>query len=665
MKLLLPFLLIATCALPALAGESAVIPLTGHLGRTQADRTAAEIERLSAGDCETLLLDLALDSVDDQAALDLAKAVAAAPNGLEIAVLVSRPATGGAVAIVFQADRSFMLPQGRLGPVSRSGEVRQRVSAIVGQRGIRPSAFQRLLDPPGVSAEEALQLGLIGEVCVARAEVFEALDVRPTEAEEYRPALPVAPRSGTGRVPLQGPFEKVFLIPIDREIDATLAASLERRVSEAIDAGADLILFEVDSPGGMVSAAMDIGDLVFSCKVKTGMLIFRSAYSAAALISLAGNTIIMGEGGDIGDCQPISIGPEGYQVLGEKIQSPLRALFRKFADRNGYPIALAEAMVTEEMVVEQVTFTDGTVLFISPDHVEAAEVDHGKATSRKIVVAEGKLLTMHAKEAFEFGFCGEPVKSRAAAFARLSIEEGEVTRLDESWAEETSRFLLTIKILLFFGGITALYMELKVPGFGVPGAIALICFALFFSASAISGISTGLEVVLFMLGVLLLLLEIFVIPGFGVAGIGGFLLLLISLYMASEKYPFPTQGRDWGADVPLNWLMEFAVAGGLSIIAIVLAVRFLPGTELGRRVILAPAGPTGSLKLTGSGSAVTEALAGLAGKRGIAVTDLRPAGRIEIGEEPVDAVTEGSYIERGATVRVIRAEGNRIVVEEA
>ncbi len=665
MKLLLPLMLIATCLRPALAGESAVIPLQGHLSRTQADRTAGEIERLAAANYRLLLLDLALDSVDDQAGLTLAKAVAAAPEALSIAVLVSRPAPGGAVAIVLRADQSFMLPAARLGPVSPSGLVRQRISAIAGERGIPLSTFRRLLDPQGLSAEDALELGLIQKVCVARAEVFTALAIRPAEAEELRPALPEALRPGAGSPTLEGPFEKVFLIPIDREIDTTLAASVERRVTEAIDAGADLILFEVDSPGGLVSSSMDIGDLIFDCKVKTAMLIFRGAYSGAALVSLAGNVIIMGEGGIIGDCQPIAIGPEGYQVLGEKIQSPLRALFRKYASRNGYPVALAEAMITQEMAVERVTFADGTILFLSPEEIEKREAEHGKSLARKTVVPAGKLFTIHAAEAYEYGFCDEPVKSREDAFERLGIDEGEVTRLGESWAEETSRFLLTIKILLFFGGITALYMELKVPGFGIPGSIALICFALFFSASAIAGISTGLEIVLFMLGVLLILLEIFVIPGFGVAGLGGFALLLVSLYMASEKYPFPTPGRMWGADIPLNWLMEFSVAGVLSIIAIVFVARYLPKTELGRRVILSPAGPAGSQGLTGSGSAITGILAEFVGRRGVAVTDLRPAGRIEVGDEPVDAVTEGSFVERGAAVRVLRAEGNRIVVEEA
>jgi membrane-bound serine protease (ClpP class) len=663
--LLLALLLAAAGAETALAGESAVIPLKGRLGPTQADRTGGEIRRLSDLGYTTLLLDLALDSADDTAGLALAKAVAAAPEALTVGVLVSRAAPGSAVAVVLAADRAFMLPEARLGPVPPVGPVRQRLVAMAGERGIPLTAIHRLLEPQGLPAEDARELRLVDQVCVARAEVLTTLGIDPALAEEHRSAQAEALRPGPGNPRVKGPFTRVFLIPIDREIDTTLATSVERRIGLAVDAGADLILFEVDSPGGLVSASMDIGDLVFDCKVPTVMLIFREAYSGAALVSLAGNAIIMGEGGIVGDCQPIAIGPEGYQVLGEKIQSPLRALFRKFAERNGYPVALAEAMVTEQMAVERVTFEDGAVLYLSPEKVEEQETDHGPAVDRKTIVTAKELFTMHAGEAFEYGFCGEPVKTREAAFRRLDLREGDVTRLEESWAEETSRFLLAIKLLLFFCGITALYMELKVAGFGVPGAIALICFTLFFSASAIAGITTGLEVVLFLLGVLLLILEIFVIPGFGVTGLGGFLLLLASLYMASEKYPFPTPGRVWGAETPINWFLQFAGAGVAAIVAVALIARYLPHTGLGRRVILAPAGPPGSQGLTGSGSAAIPTLSGLVGRRGVAVTPLRPAGRIEVGGEPWDAVTEGSFVAPGAPVRVLRTQGNRIVVEEA
>jgi membrane-bound serine protease (ClpP class) len=461
-----------------------------------------------------------------------------------------------------------------------------------------------------------------------------------------------------------GPYARAFLIPIDREIDDTLSASVERRVEEAKAAGADFIIFEVDSPGGMVSSSIDIGDLIFALEVPNVALILKGAYSGAALVSLAAGDIVMGDGAILGDCQPIIAGPGGIEVIGEKIQSPLRALFRKYADRNGYPRRLAEAMVTEQMEVRRVTFPDGTVDYLEPaEVVEEAKV-RGEPVSSRVVVKAGELLTLHAREALENGFTGPLVRNRAEAFARWGLTEGRVTRLEESWAESVSRFLLSIKALLFLGGIVALWMELKAPGFGVPGAIAIICFALFFSASAVAGIATEIEIVLFLLGVLLLILELFVIPGFGVAGVAGIGLIVVSLYMASVKYAFPGGGRPFDLRNLGHFLLEFAAAFvGATVIAAFLA-RLLPRTWVGRRIILEPAG--GVATLTGSAvpASASALAAALVGRGGVALTTLRPAGRIEVDGEPFDALSEGDYIEQGSSITVLRAEGNEIVVKK-
>ena len=465
---------------------------------------------------------------------------------------------------------------------------------------------------------------------------------------------------------VEGQFTNVYLIPIDREIDETLAASVERRIGVAKAAGADLVIFEVDSPGGLVSASMDIGDLVYELDIPNVMLIMKGAYSGAALVALAGKEILMGEGGILGDCQPIALGPEGITVIGEKIQSPLRAIFRKFADRNGYHTALAEAMITEQLAVDQVTFNDGTVLYLLDGQAEDEASLHGGVRSKKRVVREGELLTLHGGEAAEFGFTGPLLKSREEAFeGRLGVAESDVVRLDETWAETTSRFLLSIKVLLFFAGIMALYMELKVPGFGVPGVIAVLAFGLFFSASAVAGISGEIELALFVLGVLALVLELLVIPGFGIAGIAGIGLILVSLYMASVKYAFPVQGREWDVSIPGGFALEFGVAVALSIGAAALIARFLPSTSLGRRLILAPAGPPGSLGLSGSGSVASQVAAPITGRTGVALTDLRPSGRIRVDGEPFDAVSQGDWIGRGRQIVVLEVAANRVVVKEA
>jgi membrane-bound serine protease (ClpP class) len=461
-----------------------------------------------------------------------------------------------------------------------------------------------------------------------------------------------------------GPYARPYLIPIDREIDDTLFASAERRIEAAKAAGADLIIFEVDSPGGAVSASIDLGDLIYGLEIPSVALILKGAYSGAALVSLAAGDIVMGDGAILGDCQPILVGPQGIEIVGEKIQSPLRALFRKYADRNGYPRRLAEAMVTEQMEVRRVSFPDGTVEYLEPAEVEDVTRTRGEPASSRVVVKAGELLTLHAREALEYGFTGPLVKNRAEAFERWGLSEGRVTTLEESWAEGVSRFLLSIKALLFLGGIVALWMELKAPGFGVPGAISIICFALFFSASAIAGIATELEIVLFLLGVVLLILEFFVIPGFGIAGVSGLGLIVASLYMGSVKYAFPRGDRPFDLRGPRDFAMEFGAAFIGAIILAAVIARFLPRTPIGRRLILSPAGG-GAASLTASAAPASAHAATLVGRAGVALTTLRPAGRIEVDGEPLDAVSEGDFIERGQAIRVVRAEGNSIVVKKA
>jgi membrane-bound serine protease (ClpP class) len=498
-----------------------------------------------------------------------------------------------------------------------------------------------------------------------RAALYRALGVTPEEAVSTGGGPKITQAPGERRT-VRGGSLMPFLIPFDRAIDDTLARSVTRRVEEAKARGADLIILEVDSPGGTVSASMEIGDLLFDLDIPVVLLILKRAISGAALVSLGGDEIIMGEGGEIGDCQPIMLSPSGgYQVIGEKAQSPLRATFRKYAERNGYSTQLAESMITEQLAVERVTFEDGRVMFLYPEEVEAEENAHGKAVTRQPVVREGELLTMEATKARDFGFCGRLVSDRAEALRRFGTNELELTTLDETWAEQVSRFLLGMKFLLFIVGIMALYMELKAPGFGIPGAVALLCFTLFFSASAVAGIATEIEVVLFLLGVGLLALELLVIPGFGIPGIAGVGLILVSLYMASVKYGLPSPDRPWELEGFFDWLLKFGGALIASIFGILILARILPKTGAGRRIILAPEGPPGSRGLTGSGVLSAEVRAALVGKTGVALTDLRPSGRIEVGGEPYDALTEGEFVDKDAEVAVLEVRGNRIVVRKA
>jgi membrane-bound serine protease (ClpP class) len=653
-------------SLTALGGPSGTLEVhvEGDLDSAAVDRLVQEIRLAEDNGVDLVLLEIDVASAPGAAGLELAKTVEGLTKRVRTVALIKGRAPGSALAVAFACAEIHATKEATLGPIPDEGPVRATVARQCRERELSHATFTRLLEADGVGADAAAGAGLVDSVLESRAELRWKLELDAEGAVAPGDGPRIAQAPG-GRRTVRGRSERPFLLPFDRAIDDTLRASVERRIEEAKAAGADLIILEVDSPGGTVDASMKVGDLLFGLDIPVVMLVLKRAISGAALVSLAGDEIVMGEGGVIGDCQPIAISPGGYQVLGEKIQSPLRATFRKYAVRNGYSTQLAEGMITEQLAVERVTFADGKVLFLYPEEVEVAKEDHGEAVRRQPVLREGELLTMEATKARDFGFCGRLVANRAEALSRYGISEANLTILEETWAEQVSRFLLNIKFLLFIVGIMALYMELKAPGFGIPGAVALLCFALFFSASAIAGIATGIEVVLFLLGVGLLALELLVIPGFGIPGIAGVGMILVSLYMASVKYGLPSPDRPWEIEGFFDWLLKFGGAIIVSIFGILVLARLLPKTGIGRRIILAPAGPPGSQGLTGSGGVSTKLRSALLGKAGRALTDLRPAGRIEVEGEPHDAVTQGDFIDEGEAIEVLEVKGNRIVVRKA
>lgn len=663
LALTLALLLLAPAA--ARAAEAVVVPVRGTLDGDAAREIADEIRAAGKAGTGTVLLEFDVTGAPESG-LALAESIREIGEALRIVAYVSGRAPGSATAAALACDRVYLATTATLGPIPERGPVADAVAERIAARDVPRATIRELYPKPGetlgVDATSAESLHLVDRVVADRDRAFASLGVDPSRVEEAARDLRPA-----GRLRIAGSFQKPYLIPFEGEIDETLAGSVRRRVEEAKRAGADLIVFEMNSPGGLVSASMEIGDLVYDTKTPTLMLILKEAYSGAALVALAGDEIVMSAGGVLGDCQPIAIGPGdgGYEVIGEKIQSPLRAVFRKYAEASGYPVALAESMVTQEMAVDRVTFADGTVLYLTPKQIEEKGTDHGGVVRREEVVSGKELLTMHGDEARDFGFTGELVTSRSAALARFGLKEADLTILEETWAEGASRFLLRIKFLLFLVGLVAAWMEIKAPGFGVPGAIAIVAFVLFFAASAISGISTGLDVALFVLGFVLLALEVFVIPGFGVAGIAGIVLIGVGLYMASNRFGLPSPSRPWEVQAFLDWLLWFFGTIIATLIGMFLVAKWLPHTKVGSRLILAHGGPEGALGLTGSASVESARHAGLVGRTARTLSTLRPSGRIEIEGEPYNAVTRGDWIEPGEEVVVAEVRGNRIVVRKA
>ncbi|NOZ22879.1 MAG: serine protease [Planctomycetes bacterium] len=452
---------------------------------------------------------------------------------------------------------------------------------------------------------------------------------------------------------------KACMITISGMIDNGLYKSLQRRTQEAKDDGRTLIFYRIDTFGGTLAAAFDICDYLSDLKgVKTVAYIPRKAISAGSMIAMACNEIVMVPGSLLGDCEPIIPNAEkGMITAPEKMQTVLRARFRAMAERNGYPVELAEALVTKEMEVYQVTLGDVTKYMTKSDLDELTEKEKDRITRKKLVVEKDRLLTMHDKEAKEYGFAKAIVKSDQELYDLYHVRGTQVPLFDPNWSEELVRFLDSIAPVLLVIGLIALYIELKVPGFGLPGILAIACFATLFISKYLIGLAENWEVLIFILGLALLAVEVFVLPGFGIAGVTGLLLIAVALVLSFQPFVIPR--TPFEVEMTKSALLKVLGSVVASVIGMCILARYLPETSIFSRIILK------SAQSPGTGYVVASAeRQDLVGKEGVSVSNLRPVGRAEIGDEVLSVVTLGEMVEKGRKIRVLEVKGNRVVVRE-
>lgn len=415
--------------------------------------------------------------------------------------------------------------------------------------------------------------------------------------------------------------KKVYIAYIEGDIDLGLAPYVSRVVAEAEKDNAEAIIFKINTFGGRVDAATQIKDAIINTNLLTIAFINNRAISAGALIALSCKKIVMVPGSLIGAATVVD--QQGEKV-GEKYQSYMRSEMRSTAEKNGRRVDIAEGMVDERVVVPGID--DST-----------------------------KLITLTSTEALKYGFADTLLKDYDEIFAYFKLGNAEKVFQKSNWAEDVVRFLNNgiVSSILIMIGIFGLMAEIKSPGWGLPGTAALIALALFFGSSYILQLASVIEILMFVAGLVLLLLEIFVIPGFGVAGISGIILIIASLFLSML-----------GADPFLDFnavsmaIIKLTIGLAAALVLIFLLARFLPKSNFFKKFILSE-----EEKAT-EGYTSRANLSELLGAEGIAVTTLRPAGTAEINGKRVDVVTDSEYIEHGKPIVVSAVEGMRVVVKE-
>lgn len=457
----------------------------------------------------------------------------------------------------------------------------------------------------------------------------------------------------------QSQKQKVFVIPVSGDVEPGMAAFIERAFRDTSGSPEALFVLEMDTFGGRVDAALQIVDTLLNVAPrKTIAFVTNKAISAGALIALACNELAMKSNTTIGDCAPITYSNEGPKMMGEKFQSPLRAKFRALARRNGYPVALAESMVTAEMVVYKIERDGETFFMDSHEYEDLSQAEKDVITSKKTVVAKGELLTMDDIEAHNLGFSGMTVSSIEKLLAAKGIEDYEIIRIEQSWSETFGRFIAKIAPILLMIGMAALYTELKAPGFGLPGIVGIICLGLVFLNQYLVGLADYTELIFIALGIVFLAMEFFVLPGFGFAGLAGFVFIGIGMILSFQDFVIPDPTLPWQKEILTRNVTQVIVSFVSAFVASLLFLRYI-FPKLGNVV----EGPYLGATLAESHAESEEVKAVKVGDIGKAFTFLRPAGKIEIGKEIIDAVTEGEFLEQGIFVIVSEIKGNRIIVK--
>ncbi len=478
----------------------------------------------------------------------------------------------------------------------------------------------------------------------------------------FAAALP----SGGGQATRTG---KVIIVPIVGEIGAKNTALVRRAAARVRAEKPDLVLFEIDTPGGGYDYMITMGEEIMRlAPVPTAAwirpplgegLMMGGALSAGVYIAVSCKKLYMHPGTVIGASTPIMVTPVGPVPVGEKILSAAREKFRARAEQNGYPGDLIVAMVDEQLEIFEIVL-DGKRRYVTEGEIEKLK-DQGRRFEVPTVPFDSKvkLLTLTDRQVAETGM-GKVADSRRAIYEEYGLDSPAEEVLDFTWSEEYVSFITSgaVRTVLLILGVLGIWLEFKTPGFGLPGILGIAAFAVLLFGHHLAGLAEVPEILLVFVGVALLAVEIFVLPGTGLFAIGGILCVFAGFILSFQFFTLPdVKGQPWQVDTLVNSVGQVIVAFAGAAIGFAAALRFLPKVPvLGRLVLQA--------EIAGTAPAPPQAPA-LVGRMGHAVTPLHPGGKIEVDGQVHDVVADGEFVAQGEPVEVLRVEGMRIVVGRA
>jgi membrane-bound serine protease (ClpP class) len=401
-----------------------------------------------------------------------------------------------------------------------------------------------------------------------------------------------------------------------------MAPYISRVVSDAENNGAEAIIFRINTFGGRVDAATQIKDAIIESRLLTIAFINNRAISAGSLIALSCRKICMVPGSSIGAATVVD---QSGQKQSEKYQSFMRSEMRSTAERNGRRTDIVQGMVDENILVPGINDNN-------------------------------KLITLTSDEAKKYGIADTLVYNLNDCLSAFGLRDAQVIKVSSNWAEDLVGFLNQplISSILIMLGLVGIFAEIKSPGFGFPVIIGVISLLLFFGSSYILQLASIINIVLFIIGIILLLLEIFVIPGFAITGVIGIILIIGSIFLSLIGNNLPY----WDSAAVSRAIIQLSASLLFAFILIYILAKFLPKSSAFSRLVLS------NEEKADQGFVSYPSEKELLGLEGIALTTLRPAGSAEFNGQKYDVVADWEYIPKGNKVKVIRVEGIKVVVKE-
>ena len=542
------------------------------------------------------------------------------------------------------------------------GEGPQATSKIVTAEELKQLQDE---SPDQMAVETVKESGVVGAFTGAVARRFDILATSTARTRQDVANLYLLSSSALRPDPSLGAPPKVAYIKLDGVIEPVLEQFVQRQIDRALGSGANLLLLEIDSPGGLLSSSEQLANYIAERdpkQVRTIAYIPNEALSGAAMIALGCDEIYLAPRARIGDAAPIETRDgETFDRVPEKLLSAVRLTLRNLGEQKSRPAALCEAMADKDLVVYQATHRDtGRIWYMTESEIHSAA---GEWIQGPVVPEsrEGNLLTVNGLRAHDLKLAEPPVNDFDDLRQRIGIpEDMRLHQVGRTWVDSLIFFLNSPVVAggLITLGILLIYLELHFMS-GILAILAVLCFGLFFWSKFLGGTSGWLEVMLFVIGLGCIGIEVFIVPGFGVFGVSGALLIIGAIVLASQTFGNLSPDTDFR-----QMTQTIGVLSGALITTVACAVllsRFLPRMPILGGMVLAP---PGSELDDQPQLRVEDELGTLVGTRGWTTGPLRPVGKAEINGEYRDVVSVSGFIDANTQIEVVRQEGHRVFVQE-